>query len=201
MLLPLFGNFLPKGRSVICRGFKKLFYPTFLALVFCVLTHFPAYGESSVEYDIKASLILKFTSFVQWPNNNHPAPRPNNLVLCISGKNKFGDIFDLAQEENILDRKLTIKRLGNSSNFKPCHILFVSSPNKNRIRTVLNQVKTLRILVISERKGFSELGAGINFLTVNNKVKFEINKKAITKSGLKVSSELLNLAYRVIGDN
>jgi hypothetical protein len=186
---------------VICRGIKKYISPAILALVFCGLTHCLAYGESSVEYDIKASLILKFTSFVQWPDNNSTVPSPNNLVLCISGKNNFGDIFDLAQEENILDRKLTVKRLGNSSNFKSCHILFVSTSNKKRMRTVLNQVKTLGILVISEGEGFSELGAGINFLTVNNKVRFEINKRAINKSGLKISSELLNLAYRVIEDN
>jgi len=180
---------------------KSYIFSTILAMTLCSLTPFKAYGEFDLEYDIKASLIIKFTSFVKWPNRNNQNSHPNSLVLCISGKDKFEGIFGLAQEENILNRKLTIKRLGNSNNFKFCHILFVSSSNRTQMKAILNKVKFMPILVISEQKGFSELGAGINFLNVNNKIKFEINKKAINLNGLEISSELLNLAYRVIEDN
>ena len=50
---------------------------------------------------------------------------------------------------------------------------------------------------MSEQEGYAKLGAEINFIIINNKLKFEVNTKAIDKSGLKVRSQLLKLALIV----
>jgi len=53
------------------------------------------------------------------------------------------------------------------------------------------------ILTIGERKGFAREGVALNFVLVNEKLKFEANEKAINKMGLKASSQLLKLAIMV----
>jgi hypothetical protein len=50
------------------------------------------------------------------------------------------------------------------------------------------------ILTIGDTKGFGESGVMINFLTKENKVRFEINLAAARRAGLKISSKLLSLA-------
>lgn len=177
---------------------KRILISCIFLLILCGPPNNSAYGEPSLEHAIKASLVLKFPSFITWPTESDPFSTSKNLVLCISGKDQFGGIFKLAMEENIVHLKLTVKRLGNSQNFKSCHILYLSSRNQINTGQILNWVRDLPILVIGEQPGLADLGTGINFLIVNNKVRFEINKPAINRSGLIVSSELLALAYRVL---
>lgn len=169
-----------------------------LCLALCGLPLHSAHSESGLEHTIKASLVLKFPSFITWPTQTDPSLSSKGLNLCIFGKDSFGNIFKLATEENIVDLKLAVKRLGASQNFNSCHILYLSSPNKTESEQILSRVGDLPILVIGEQPGMADLGAGINFLIVNNKVRFEINKPAIDRSGLVVSSELLALAHRVL---
>ncbi|MDH5762621.1 MAG: YfiR family protein [Nitrospinota bacterium] len=176
--------------------FKRIIILMLLGLY--ILPQHSAFAENGLEHSIKASLILKFSSFITWPAEGDPAPDSRHLVFCISGKDNFGDIFDLAKEENIINVNLTVKRLGNSNDFKSCNILYLSSLEKPRIQFILNQVKDLSILVIGESPGLADLGVGINFLIANNKIRFEINRHAIHRSGLGISSQLLALADRVL---
>ena len=52
-------------------------------------------------------------------------------------------------------------------------------------------------LIITEKEGLVEKGAGINFIIKNNRQKFELNKKNVEKYKLKVSSNLEALAFTV----
>ncbi len=62
---------------------------------------------------------------------------------------------------------------------------------------VINKFKNISTLIITEKKGMAKQGAGINFVIVNNKQKFELNKANISKYNLKVSPNLINLAILV----
>jgi hypothetical protein len=52
-------------------------------------------------------------------------------------------------------------------------------------------------LVITDKSGLGEKGSGINFKTVDNKLKFELNQKAIEASNLKVSGALSSMAILI----
>jgi hypothetical protein len=50
------------------------------------------------------------------------------------------------------------------------------------------------ILIIGEWPGFARNGGMINFYLEKEKVRFEVNRQAITTAGLSISSDLLNLS-------
>ncbi len=52
-------------------------------------------------------------------------------------------------------------------------------------------------LIVTEKSGLAAQGAAINFIIVDNKLKFEANTKSINKADLKVSSQLLKLAILI----
>jgi hypothetical protein len=52
-------------------------------------------------------------------------------------------------------------------------------------------------LTISEAPNLAEKGSAINFVILNNKLKFEINRNSIYKAGIKISAQLLKLAIIV----
>jgi hypothetical protein len=56
------------------------------------------------------------------------------------------------------------------------------------------------VLTVCDIDGFVENGGVIRFVTMDNKVHFEININAVERARLKMSSKLLNLA-KIIKDS
>ena len=90
-----------------------------------------------------------------------------------------------------------IKRFVTLQAMGPCHILFVSASEHAHLPQILTALKNKSTLTISEIEGFLTLGGMINFLTVDNKIRFEIHQTAAERAGLKLSSKLLSLAIAV----
>lgn len=89
---------------------------------------------------------------------------------------------------------MTVKYPPLSMAMSSCHLLFVSSSERDRIARILDLVKKSPVLVVGDTPEFEGMGVGINFYIQENKVRFRINKEAVERTGLKISSELLGLA-------
>ena len=157
----------------------------------------PSKATTNRTYILKASFIYNFTKFIHWPARNSPT-NGNNLSLCIVGKDPFGSILDrLAKKHQFKHKKIIIRRNVRRNKIKGCHIVFVSHSENARIEDIVSKAQSSPILTIGDTKGYSSRGIGINFIVKENKIRFEINNGSIMKSGLKVSSELLDLAINV----
>ncbi len=154
------------------------------------------------EHLIKAGLLLKFTEFIQWPEqygSTHSYEEPLNI--CIQGKDDFQKLLSLANDADIIRRNILVRNQVPLDLLKTCHIVFVSSSHNGQLDETLTTLKQHPVLVISESEGNGQKGVGINFIKINNKIRFEINHAAMKKLGLKVSSELINLAVLVFGEH
>lgn len=152
------------------------------------------------EYVLKASFILKFSQFVQWPANSHSSNNPQKkLHLCLIGKDSFGNIFELAKKEAILERDLKISRLFKGQSKTNCHILFISGSEDGRLDQILRETTNRPILLVGDTPGFGRRGVGINFIVVKNKIRFEINREVIERTGIKINSGLLNIGKIING--
>jgi len=67
-------------------------------------------------------------------------------------------------------------------------------------REIIDIVGKDGVLTVGDTSGFIESGGGINFLMEENKIRFDINLTAAEKAGLKIRSQLLRLAKRVVKD-
>ncbi len=151
-----------------------------------------------MEYAIKASFIYNFTRFIQWPQNSFFSAN-DEFVIGIVGDNPFGKNLDLlAAKKKIQGRKVIVKYFPTPDKIRKSHLLFITSIKKNKTKEIVNTFKTKKVLLISDTPGFAELGVAINFHIRKQKVRFEINRKALEKAGLKASSQLLNLG-KIVG--
>ncbi|MCH8120886.1 MAG: YfiR family protein [Planctomycetes bacterium] len=172
-------------------------------------------SAQSREYKIKAAFLYNFIKFVDWPeektsDSNEP------IIISIIGKDPFGRVFEPIKNKKVKNRIVVIKRfksfeaiqkLGehgraefdrNINYLRKCHLLFVCSSEKDKVKEVLALVKDHSVLTVADTRGFLESGGIINFLMEDKKVRFEINVAAAKKSKLKISSKLLRLAKRVV---
>jgi hypothetical protein len=63
-----------------------------------------------------------------------------------------------------------------------------------RLQQILEVSRTAPVLTVGDMDQFAQRGGMINLTTEENRIRFEINVKAIERVGLKASSQLLRLA-------
>lgn len=159
-----------------------------------------AESQDPREYAIKAGYIYNFTKFIHWPEEVHRKINDSGLTFCVAGENPFGDLLGRLKEKlQAKGKKLLFKYRVSSKEISECQVLFIDRSENERLEHILTQVENYPVLVISDTPRFAERGVGINLFTQGNKIRFEINIKAIGRSGLRVSSDLLNLAKIVEG--
>ncbi len=145
------------------------------------------------EYQVKAAFLYNFGKFVEWPGGtfkNAEAP----FVIGILGKDPFGEAIDSLRDKTISGRRLVVKRFARAGDLEPCHILFISAVEKQHLPRILSITHPWHVLTVGDTKGFVESGGVINFILLENKIRFEINVDAARRAGLKVSAQLLKLA-------
>jgi hypothetical protein len=162
--------------------------------------HSFAANPDSREYFLKAGYIHNFTKFIKWPEKANREINEKGLKFCLLGEDPFGEIWDVfARKLKKKNRILLVTPQVSMEEMPQCHILFVSQSEKSNVNQILQLVREHPVLVIGDTPGFAEKGISINFFLQKNKIRFEINREALKRAGVVVSSELLNLARIVRG--
>jgi len=87
-----------------------------------------------------------------------------------------------------------VKHLAGPSDGRDCQIIFICVSEKERLPQILETLKRTRVLTVGETAGFAEEGGIANLIAERNRVRLEINNSAASRSGLTISSQLLNVA-------
>jgi hypothetical protein len=147
------------------------------------------------EYTIKAVFLEHFTRFIEWPESFEIADASYPFYVAVIGESPFGSILDeIYADQKIKNRKVEIRYISTPEEIADCHILFISSSSRESLPEILSRTRNKPILTVSDTKGFAENGVLINFYLTGDKIKFEINEKAVHESGLVMSYRLLSLA-------
>lgn len=175
------------------------------------------------EYQLKAAFLYNFMKFVEWPDI-HSNPQPDNsemkkepFLLCVLGENDLKAPLNSLSEKTIKGRPVKIVFVDGFETFKQkhgdaavedylaeiqkpiasCHLLFVGASEKERHGEILKLTEKLPVLSVSDIRSFAVTGGVIEFVTENNKMRFDINLVSAEAKKLKISSQLLQLARKV----
>ena len=67
-----------------------------------------------------------------------------------------------------------------------------------RLDDILTAVRNWNVLTISDLDNFAYAGGIVQLITLEDKIRFEINLKSAQRAKLKISSKLLKLARDII---
>jgi hypothetical protein len=184
-------NHLQERFRVVCRS------AVMVAMSLCVMharADATAPTTPPTEYQVKAAFIYKFASYIQWPPITGVASaRP--FVIGIFGKDPFGQSFDqIVRGQSVQGRPVVIRRLQAIEDAGNCDILFISDSEKGNLRRIFATLHDAPVLTIGDTNRFGERGGMINLTTEDNRIRFDINVKAIERARLKAASQLLRLA-------
>ncbi len=168
-----------------------------LASVVLLLGGMRAQSASAGEYQVKAFL-YNFAKFVEWPPNSFRDPAAP-LQICVLGQDPFGDeLRNITNAKTVNGRKFEVRQVADLQLAKTCHIVFIASSEKAQFKQILEGLRGTCALTVSDTQGFVEQGGMINFVLENDRVQFEVSRKAVEQAGLKISSKLLSVAKLVI---
>ena len=149
---------------------------------------------STLEYAVKAAFLFKLAAFVEWPNTL-PA---NAFTICVVGFDPFGDLLDRAVAgQAIAGRPVAIRRLPTLSGLPLCQVAYASRQDRQLAMDVLAAVRGMPILTVTDGMRDRAARGIVNFVVVDERVRFEVDAAKAAENGLAVSSKLLSLAVDV----
>jgi len=150
----------------------------------------------ALEHAVKVSYLFKFAPFVEWPDRAFDSPS-DSLGVCIVGSDLVTELVDdAARTAAASGRPLVVRRppAGAVRDTK-CHVLYVAQGES--LARALDQVRGAPVLTITDAATDSRQKGIVNFVVVDNRVRFEVDLLAAAENGLSISSKLLDLAIRV----
>jgi len=157
---------------------------------------------SSLEKDfpeakIKVAYLFNFLRFIEWPEDIEI-----NTNICVIGdKKEYRDALQSLSNQSLNNQAITIRIINDNDSpqlLQNCQIIFITSVASHRQKMIFNILKGGNALTVGENKGFAMQGGMINFLQQDDKIRFEINLRAVNEAGLRITSKILRIAYRVI---
>jgi hypothetical protein len=151
------------------------------------------------EYDVKAAFLFNFCKYVEWPESAFATPS-EPISLCVLGENPFGSTLeDAVRSKTVNGRGLAVRSLASLSPDDRCHVVFVAASERSRLDNTIARLASHPVLTVTDIDSAAEHGTIIGLTTEENRVRFEVNLVAARQAGLKLGSQLLKVASRVIG--
>jgi hypothetical protein len=156
----------------------------------------PARAQSSLEYNVKAALLLNFARFIEWPERAFTGPRAP-IDICVFAPNPFGESLDSAlADETVSGRPVSARDVRTPADSAGCHMLFVAQGLESRAGAIIRNAGPYTV-TIGESHRFEELGGAVSFVLEGGRVRFNVNLKPVEERGVRISARMLKLATRV----
>ena len=146
-------------------------------------------GYSSQDDKYKAMFVYNFTKSVEWPAN----VVKGDFVICVVNQdNMLKQMEAIANGKMVGDCPISVIGVKNINEIPKCHILYLPSNVTNAdISAAVAKVGDAATLIVSDRPGTVKYGSCINLVMVDDKIRFEINDKAIKDRNLQLNKTLL----------
>lgn len=155
-----------------------------------------ARGQRPSQDEVEAAYLYNFGKFVRWPETEGQGP----LRICVAGSSTFEQTVNrLVAGAQIGDRLVEVREAERPEDTAGCSILFVGAMEEAREDAFLGATSGKPVLTVGEARDFLSRGGMIEFVPVEDHVRFAVNLDAANRSGVGLSSELLKVAVSVTG--
>jgi hypothetical protein len=162
----------------------------FVLLVVLLGVSAPACAQAQAEAALKAKLTLSLTRFVQWPGG----VSSDTLRVCVAQRDSgIAQAFSDAHGQVINGRRIQVAKVPPLSG---CNVLFVHA-SAERVSDLVRTAASGPVLIVGDADGTLNLGGMIEFVPVNDSIRFDVNMAAFRQARLTVSSQVLKLARQV----
>ena len=178
-----------------CRGLAVA-----LALLFVSSCARAESDTTTAEYRIKAAFLFKFVGFIDWPPATSDRTDAAFTIGVLGGTTLGNELEQIAAGHQVNGHPVRVRLLTRGDPTAGLQVLFVGRGEAARLNALVAATDGMATLVVSESDGALALGSAINFVVVDDKVRFDVALHSINRAGLKISARLLAVARVVQPD-
>lgn len=157
----------------------------------------PPVRAQDLETQVRVDYLYNFARYFEWPPAAFPSA-DTPIRICAQAPDGFADALERAVAgETINGRRLEAVRVRPRAQARGCHLFYVSARNGGRVAAALRPLRGRPLVTVGEGDRFLERGGMIRFRRIGNRLRFDINLRAVQRSGLNVSAGLLSVAAEV----
>jgi len=139
------------------------------------------------EADKKALFIYNFTSYISWPKFS-----ADKFLIGVVGNSSVDEMLkNYTKGKSFAKAPIVVESYKAGTNYQ---MIFVSATGANNFAKIKKENNGKAVLLITENTLFNKIGAHISFYVDGDKVNFMVNKDGIEKSGMNVSSKLIQFS-------
>ena len=164
-------------------------------LLILMLVSSMSYAQDRPMHELHSMMVFNFLKYIEWPADT----KSGDFVIAVIGdENVFQTLQKFYSNRKVGSQQVSIKKYGSASEISGnCHLVYLSKAKSKEFEAVQSKFSSKATLIITDSNGLGKKGSSINFRLVGNRLKFELNQSAVTKSNLKVSSQLSSLAILI----
>ena len=151
---------------------------------------------SAQKEKLQTAFIYQLTRLIEWC----PEGKEGNFVIGVLGNEPtlMAELTALTVRR-VGNQQIEIKSFAGISNIEPVNIIFVSNAHFDDIKEVSAKVGNHCTLIVSERTGGANKGAGVSIIYNEKlaKLELEINKGYMKRKALNVNDQLYSVASTV----
>jgi hypothetical protein len=148
----------------------------------------------SQEDKFKALFMYNFTKYLEWPT----AKQKGEFIIGVYGSSPIiTELNVIAEKRKVGAQQIVIKKVIEISELPACHIVYLPENRSDKAKEVFEMCKTKGVVLITDKQGLAKTFSGINYVTVDGKQNFEINRKHLESEGVKINSALLSLGINI----
>ena len=154
----------------------------------------PTLAAAQAEHEVKAAFLMRFLSFVEWPEAAFPRPESPISIGVLGSDEVVAVLQDITTGRVVQARPVQVRRMKEGEPAAGVHLLFVARAASASLPKVAG---TPGVMVVAESEGALERGATVNFVRRDGRVRFEVALDAAERQGLRISSRMLSVAQHV----
>jgi hypothetical protein len=188
----------PAGTIPVIAALRRA--PLACIALCAALAAFAAQAQRSEapETSVKAAFIFKFAGYVEWSPASFALPDAP-LVIGVAGADDVAaELERIVPGRQVAGHPVAVKRVKDGDSLRGLHMLFAGHGEAGRLQGLLRAAQAQGVLAVTETARGLEMGSAINFVTLDDRVGFEVSLDSAEKSGCKISSRMLAVAKRVV---
>lgn len=152
--------------------------------------------ESQIAYRVKVGFLFNFLRFADWPPSALPADQPFRLAVSADDAT-YAFIESTFAGKSVDHHAIIVERATLREDRPAPHLLFITRSAPPEMAQAARRYAGHPVLTIGETDGFARRGGILNFVQVDEAVRFEVNLAAAERAGLRISSRVSKMAILV----
>ncbi len=153
---------------------------------------------TAAEEAVEAAYLHKFPGFVDWPSDAFKTGTSPIVIGLIGAPRVLDELTKVARGRLVQGRPVEARAIGTSGLPRDLQVLFIGKDASVDAGRLIDEALRAHVLVVTDMPSGLKAGAIIDFVQIDGRLRFEASLTAARRADLKLSSNLLSVAAKVI---